>query len=120
MKYREQIPPRAFCVGKDQNITIKDCAQISLDADEQVTFVTEAGGEFDITRKDWGFYATPSINGRLAKFGFRTALVRNSAGMMYILLIEKGKEELFSRYLKAEGLSVVEYLGGPSPEDVTK
>ena len=33
--------------------------------------------EYDIVKKNWGFYATPSINGRLIKFGYKTCLIKN-------------------------------------------
>src|SRR5438105_15753607 len=70
-------PPRAFQVGRTEKIWIRDCAHISLEPDEQVTFLTGEGAEYDVARKDWGFYATPSLNSRLARFGLRGVLVRN-------------------------------------------
>jgi len=48
-----------------------------------------------ITAKDWGFYATPSINGRLQQFGFKTALVENPQGRIYVMVVEEEKIELF-------------------------
>ena len=75
--------PRSAADVRDRAPTTgarSDCGRIALAPDEQVTFTTEAGGEYDVTRKSWGFYATPSINGRLKTFGLRAALVRNVAG----------------------------------------
>ena len=40
-------------------------------------------------KENWGFYATPSINDRLHKQGYRCALVKNKKGSLYIMLIEK-------------------------------
>ena len=30
-----------------------------------------------LQKKNWGFYSTPSINGRLKKFGLKCALIKN-------------------------------------------
>jgi hypothetical protein len=100
-------PPREFEVGRGGNIRIKDCARIELSADEQVTFVSESGSEYDLTRKSWGYYATPSINGRLLKFGLRALLIKGGDGKYYVFLVEEGKEEELERYLKAEGHRIV-------------
>jgi hypothetical protein len=103
-------PPRTFVVGFADPIELKDCGSIRLDPDEQLTFTTEDGGEYDVTRKDWGFYATPSLNGRLVGFGLRGVLVRNRLGRYFVLLVEKGREELFERYRSGEELIVVAWL----------
>ena len=78
--------------------------------DEQVTFSTESGGEYDFVRKSWGFYATPSLNARMQKFGLRAALVKSGDGKYYIFALETGKEEAFDRYLEVEGHTVLAWL----------
>ncbi|MCX7307270.1 MAG: hypothetical protein NTZ72_04685 [Afipia sp.] len=110
MKFEPKNPPREFEVGYDVKGTIRDCGSIRLDADEQVTFLTEQGGEYDLTRKSWGFYATPSLNGRLANFNLRAVLVKNRVDRFFVMLVERGKEEAFDRYVKAEPLKVVAWL----------
>lgn len=110
MKLDIHEPPRVFMVGIGQSIQLKDCAHIDLAPDEQVTFRTDAGAEYDVTRKDWGFYATPSLNGRLQRFGLRGVLVRNRRDQYFVLLVEAGKEPLFQRYLDAEQLIIVTWL----------
>lgn len=110
MEIKSLKPPREFAVGWEEKIILKDCARIALTPDEMVTFTTEAGGEYDVVRKDWGFYATPSTNGRLLKFNLRTALVRNRVGQFFILLVEKGKEGLFESYVASERLEVLGWL----------
>jgi hypothetical protein len=100
-------PPREFEVGLGQVIRLKDCAHIALEPDEQVTLLTEAGAEYDVARKDWGFYATPSLNGRLERFGLRGVLVKNRKGQFFVMLVERAKEPLFERYLEVERLAVV-------------
>jgi hypothetical protein len=103
-------PPREFGVGRGGRIRLKDCGRIRLESDEQVTFVTEAGGEYDVVRKSWGFYATPSRNGRLPQFGLRAALVKSPGAKFYVFLVEREKEAEFRRYLDVERHAVVCWL----------
>ncbi|MCR9221866.1 MAG: hypothetical protein NXI21_16700 [Alphaproteobacteria bacterium] len=109
-------PPRRFRVGRDGAIELSECARIALQPDEQVTFTTPAGGEYDVARKDWGFYATPSLNGRLPAHGLRPALCANAAGQLYLLLVETGCEEAFHAYLDGEAMRVLLWLDGPEAE----
>lgn len=109
MRLDRKDPPRTFVVG--DNIKISDCGMIALRPDEQVTFVTEAGAEYDVVRKDWGFYATPSLNGRLLQFGLRAVLIQNHrTGRYFVLLVERSKETAFQAYLDAEKLRIVHWL----------
>lgn len=111
MKIDVKNPPRAFAVkGAGLEAVLHDCAHIVLNADEQVTFTTESGGEYDVTRKSWGFYATPSTNGRLKNFGLRAALVRASSGRFFVMLVESDREDDFRTYLKADKQFLVCWL----------
>ena len=75
-----------------------------------MTFHTEGGGEYDLVRKSWGFYATPSLNGRLRRFGLRAVLTRSQDGNYYVLLVESGREVEFHQYLAAYGHAVVHWM----------
>lgn len=111
MKFTPIDPPRKFEVsGAGVRLHLSDCGRVALAADEQVTFTTDAGGEFDVTRKDWGFYATPSTNGRLKTFGLRAALVRNVAGRLFVVLVEQGKENRFLAYIEADKQTLLTWL----------
>lgn len=110
MKFEEKTPPRVFEVGYDVKGYISDCGTMHLAPDEQITLVTEKGGEYDVTRKEWGFYATPSLNGRLSGFNLRGVLVKNRHSRFFVMLVERGKEEAFDRYVKQEPLKVVAWL----------
>jgi hypothetical protein len=102
-------PPREFKAGS--SIILKDCAHIELQAEEQVTFLTETGAEYDVTRKSWGYYATPSLNGRLYSNGFKTALAKNViSGRYFVMLVESAKQNLFLEYLGSEDMTLVEWL----------
>ena len=110
MKLDINNPPREFEVGLGEIIRLKDCAHITLAADEQITFLTESGAEYDVARKSWGFYATPSLNGRLERFNLRGVMVKNRKLQYFIMLVERGKEPLFQRYLDVEQLIIVCWL----------
>lgn len=110
MQFTPIDPPRTYEVGFGETVMISDCGRINLDPNEQVTFCTTTGAEYDVTRKEWGFYATPSLNGRLTGFGLRGVLVRNRIGRYFVLLVEQGKEAVFERYLAVESLGVVAWL----------
>jgi SAM-dependent methyltransferase len=110
MKLTLNEPPRTFGTGRGEPITISDVAHVALDPDEQVTFTTPAGGEYDVTRKSWGFYATPSLNGRLLNFNLRAVLARGPAAKYYVFLVERGQEPAFERYLAAEQNTIVRWL----------
>ena len=118
MKFDKKDPPRIFVVGNAEKIDMADCGTVSLAHDEQVTFVTEAGAEYDVARKDWGFYATPSLNGRLESFGLRGVLIRNTkTGRYFVLLVERGREALFDAYMTRESLEVVAWLDNTAALD---
>ncbi len=103
-------PPRVFRVGKKEHIALKDCARIRLESDEQVTFVTAEGAEYDVVKKSWGFYATPSLNGRLIQFGLKAALTKSLHGKYYLMLVQKGCEQEFLQYLEKEEMSLVQWM----------
>jgi hypothetical protein len=111
MKFAQKSPPRRFAVGNADKSEMLDCGTLVLEPDEQVTLVTESGAEYDVARKDWGFYATPSLNGRLESFGLRGVLIRNVlTGRYFVLLVERGREDTFNAYMARESLEVVAWL----------
>jgi hypothetical protein len=86
-------------------VRLTHVADVSLEPDELVTFE----GGLDVTRKDWGYYATPSLNGRLREHGLRAVLVLGG-GKLYLLLVEEGAEPAFEDYLREQELRVVAWL----------
>jgi len=88
---------------------IKEVAKIELNSNEMITFIKD-DKEFDFVAKEWGYYATPSINKRLKNFGYKTALVKNSYGKYFINVVEEEKLDKFYDYLKKENSEVVEWL----------
>jgi SAM-dependent methyltransferase len=106
----EISPTRTFRTGEGGRIEIRHCAHVRLSADEMVTFLTDSGAEYDVVRKTWGFYATPSLNGRLLNFGLRAALIRNAFGKYYVFLVEGGHEADLDTYLRTEHNQLVRWL----------
>ncbi|OVE76896.1 hypothetical protein BVX98_04310 [bacterium F11] len=110
MKFTQKEPPRSFRVGQDGRITLNDCGKVELGSDEQVTFTTESGTEYDVVKKSWGYYATPSLNQRLLKFGLHAALIKSPDGKYYIFLVENERKPLFDAYIKNENLKIICWL----------
>ena len=110
MKFSENKPPRKFLVGHGPRVEISDCGTVQLSANEQVTFLTANNLEYDVVRKEWGYYATPSLNGRLADNDLRAVLTKNQSGYFYVLLVERGHEPAFHRYLGEEDMSILAWI----------
>ncbi len=111
MQFKPLKPPRKFEVsGAGLKLELLDCGSLELNSDEQVTFTTNLGGQYDVTRKSWGFYATPSMNGRLKLFGFRSALVVSKSEKIFLMLVEVGKEPEFFEYINSDLQSFICWL----------
>lgn len=110
---------RLFKVGKKKNIILKDVGHINLKINENVTFKNNKSKEYDICRKKWGYYLTPSLNKRLIKFGYLTALVFNKNYNTYFIhLVDKEKKSSFLSYLKSEDMDVVCWLNKKKLENI--
>ena len=107
MKIEPKNPPRVYEVGRGAVVRMQDCGSVRLEPDEQLTFTTEQGAEYDLARKNWGFYATPSLNGRLLQFGLHAVLVKNKIGRYFVLLMEQGKQAEFDEYIRLEELEII-------------
>jgi len=79
---------------------INDFGKILLNSNDMVSFKTKSKKEYDLVAKEWGFYATPSINSRLTNEGFKTALVSNENNQVYVMVVEEDKIKEFKIYLK--------------------
>lgn len=123
MKFEPVEPPREFEVGR-RGGRLRHVGDAWLGADEVLTLRSETGTEVDLTRKSWGYYGSPSLNGRLREHGLRAALAvgvprdGEQAGRMYLLYVEDGREADFDAYLSAEEMEVVAWLD--SDEDVAR
>ena len=110
MKINNIIPIRKFEVGIT-SIKIKHTADIELEDNEMVTFRNKDKLEYDVTKKNWGFYATPSLAGRLKSKGYNALLMRNKdTRQCYIVMVENGFEKEFEFYCQNENQEVVIWL----------
>lgn len=83
----------------------RSIGEITLASDEQVTFATPGGAEYDVAPKDWGLYATPSLGARLPRFQLRAAFVRSAAGL-HLMLVEVGKESEFEQQMSKANITI--------------
>lgn len=101
---------RNFLVGEKLNkLKIRHVGNITLKNNEQITYLFKKS-EYDFVKKNWGFYATPSINGRLRKEGFFSALVKNKNENIYLMVVHKTKLSEFKRYCKVHNQKVIKWL----------
>ena len=100
---------RKFFPLKDSNLQITDCGKIILKKDEQVTFEFNKK-KYDFCCTNWGFYASPSINSRLKKEGFKIGLFKNKENKRYILAVDKDKIKNFKIFLKETKHSLINWL----------
>jgi hypothetical protein len=107
-------PAREFAVGE---LRLRHVADVELEPDEIVTFRTASGTEYDVGRKEWGYYATPSLNRRAREHGLRGALAVNADGRATLLLVEAGREPAFEAYCEREGMRVVAWLDSDAAVD---
>ncbi len=75
-----------------------------------ITLVSPEKSNVDITKKNWGYYVTPSVNGRLLDEGFKTAVVKNTSGQIYVLVVHQDKMSLFKDYIKEENMMIIDWL----------
>ena len=92
---------RSFIVGKNKKIKITEKAIIKLGNNEQITFLNQ-NDEYDVVKKNWGYYCTPSINNRLKVNNFRSFIVSNKKKNIFFMIANKKKINMFKKYLKSE------------------
>ena len=111
MKLKLLKKKRKFKVGYNKNITLSHVADVYLKPDECVTFISgKTKDQYDVVKKDWGYYATPSVNGRLKFFNFKTAIFKNENKQIYVMLVKLDKMKTFKSYLKKERSIVMMWL----------
>jgi len=102
--------PRTFLVGL-QSIGLKHVANISLQPDEMVTFISNGSREYDFTAKEWGYYATPSLSKRLKRFGMRAGLTRNiDTNHIFVVVVHDDKMSEWQKYMEDERQSLILWL----------
>ena len=102
--------PRRFQVGV-ANIELSHVANIVLEPDEMLTFISAGEREYDLTAKEWGYYATPSVGKRLRHFGIRAGLMRNvDTGQVFVVLVFEDQMPAWRKYMEVEHQELVMWL----------
>ena len=112
MRLIKKTKVRKFKVGWDKKITLKDVGSLYLNNDENITLKNlNSKKEYDICKKDWGYYGIPSLNKRLKKFGYKAALVKNMIlGTFGISIVDEEKKKDFLEYLKSQKMILLCWL----------
>ena len=104
---------KKFNTKSKQNTSIVLIDKIELQKNEQITFFEKLSGktrEYDVVKKSWGYYATPSINKRLKKFHYECALINNNQNKFFICLVSREMKKQFRLYLKKDEQELVCWL----------
>ena len=67
------------------------------------------GKQCDITATSWGYYLGGSLNDRMKKNGFRTALMVNKNDQIYLIAVDSAKMNDLDSYLRAQENSRILY-----------
>lgn len=104
---------RKFVVGKKKNIVLKDKGSLFLENNENISIHFNKKINYDIAKKNWGFYCLPSINKRLLKFKLKALIAENKrTKSFFIMLILNNKKSLkeFKAYCLKEDLRIIAWL----------
>ena len=86
---------RKFIVGKKKNILLIDKGSIYLKKNENISIHFNKLINYDIVRKNWGFYPLPSLNKRLKNFNLKSVIVKNQKlKTFFIMLVINNKKNI--------------------------
>ena len=97
-------------IFKNKNTKIKKAANIKLNNDCIITFISSDKKEYDFCKKKWGYYVTPSINQRLKNNNIKMAIIKNSFNKYYICAVDNNKMKQFFNYLKEDNQKIILWL----------
>ena len=93
-------------MGKKENIKIYEKAKIELNQNEQISFIDKNGCDiYEICKKTWGFYLSPSINKRLKNYNHKIYLTKDKFNKVFIMAVSLNQIKKFKFYCKSENLS---------------
>jgi hypothetical protein len=85
---------------------------------EIVTLRNASGKSCDIAATAWGFYLGPSLNSRLKSEGFKSALMVNPKGQIFLVAVEQERMGRFQGYLADNGSRILAWLDEWSEDSV--
>ena len=96
---------RSWTVGNKKDIVITEKLKIKLNDNEQVSFVgKKSKTNYEICKKNWGYYISPSIDKRLKDYGHVVYITKNKDGQVYLMAVDLKKINKFILYCKKEKL----------------
>ena len=87
-------------------ITLTKTSEIQLLNNEFVTF-KDRNKEYDFSKKNWGYYISPSINNRLKKNSYEVFIIKNKLERFFLCSVKKTEKKTFSNYLKRTNQKVI-------------
>ena len=109
MKVNKRKKVRKFVANKKTNLVLSDVGEVVLKNKEHLT-IKVLNKKNEVCAMNWGLYATSSINSRLKNEGFITALTKNSFNKIFLMIVDKRKKSIFSKYCKLEKIKVIKWL----------
>lgn len=98
---------------ENNKINLFKKANIFLKDNEFITFIEKKKNkkkEYDVVKKSWGYYATPSINKRLKFYDYLAVIIKNLSGKYFVCIVNEGKKRDFYKYLKNDKQKIVLWL----------
>jgi len=84
---------------KISKIDLVKKAEITLKNNQFITFKFNKSQEYDFTKKNWGFYISPSINVRLKSNKFKIAIIKNKHEKFFLCGVSNNQKNNFKKYL---------------------
>tara|TARA_B110000971_G_scaffold221989_1_gene272287 strand:- start:735 stop:1082 length:348 start_codon:yes stop_codon:yes gene_type:complete len=96
---------------KVKNNKINKTGDIILKNNELVSFIeNKKKNEYDIVKKNWGYYVSSSINNRLKSNNFKIALIKNEQDKFFLCAVDSQKLDVFKNYIKKDNQKIVKWL----------
>jgi len=96
---------RSWKVGEKKTINITEKIKIELDDNEQASFVEKNGNySYEVCKKNWGYYLSPSINKRMKDYNHKIYLTKDESNKIFIMAVKSKKIQSFILYCKSENL----------------
>ena len=96
---------------KVKNNKINKTGDIILKNNELVSFTEDKKkNEYDIVKKNWGYYVSSSINNRLKSNNFKIALIKNEQDKFFLCAVDSHKLDVFKKYVKKDNQKIVKWL----------
>ena len=107
----------------EKNILLIDKGSIYLKKNENISIHFNKLINYDIVRKNWGFYPLPSLNKRLKNFNLKSVIVKNQKlKTFFIMLVINNKKKIseFRKYCKNENLEILLWINNKNLSHLEK